>query len=160
MKNKVLFVLLFTVMLMVGYIYPAKSFALEYCWNLTYPGIKTPPETIRVGVLNVGNGHSLLAGTAMIPKILDPRVMNVYIVQGSAERVDKALEVSLTMSTRDPISLLPGGTQGFIVRMLIHMKLNPNTLSGDYARIIDGGNGPFQLKASFFDGSVTSTPCN
>ncbi|MBF0508399.1 MAG: hypothetical protein HQK57_05665 [Deltaproteobacteria bacterium] len=157
MKTLRLILLLVAGILVVSPLSPARCSALEYCWNLSYPGMTTPPESIRVGVLDLGNGHYVLAGSAKIISVIDGKY-NTFVVNGNAEMVDNVLDVSLRMASRNKISLLPGSTDA-LGSIMIFMRLNPVTLSGDYARTIDGTNGPLQLKGTFFDGIVTSVPC-
>ncbi|MBF0548902.1 MAG: hypothetical protein HQK60_00055 [Deltaproteobacteria bacterium] len=157
MKALRLIVLLLAGVLVIGPLGLAECSALEYCWNLSYPGMITPPESIRVGVLDIGNGHYVLAGSAKIISVIDGKY-NTFVVNGNAEMVDNVLEVSLHMASRNKISLLPGDSDG-LGSIMIFMRLNPVTLSGDYARTLDGTNGPLQLKGTFFDGTVTSGPC-
>ncbi|MBF0498059.1 MAG: hypothetical protein HQK58_16030 [Deltaproteobacteria bacterium] len=157
MKTLRIIVLLLGILL-IGRLGPAECHALEYCWSLSYPGMTSPPETIRVGVQDLGNGHYILSGQAKIILVVNPNQYNTFIVSGSAEMINNSLDVSLRLTSNGKISLLPGVSEA-LGTIVMYMHLNPGTLSGTYARIIDGTNGHLQLTGTFFDGTVTSTPC-
>ncbi|MBF0548898.1 MAG: hypothetical protein HQK60_00035 [Deltaproteobacteria bacterium] len=158
MKALRLIVLLLAGVLVIGPLSPAEGHALEYCWSLSYPGMTTPPETIRVGVLDLGNGHYILSGQAKIINVINPGQFNTFIVSGGAEMINNSLDVSLRLTTRGKVSLLSGVSDS-LGTVMMYMRLNSVTLNGDYARVLDATNGHNQLKGTFFDGIVTSTPC-
>ncbi|MBF0548900.1 MAG: hypothetical protein HQK60_00045 [Deltaproteobacteria bacterium] len=159
MKALRLTVLLLAGVLVIGPLGPAECHALEYCWTLSYPGMTTPPETIRVGVLDLGNGHYVLSGQAKIILVITPNQYNTFIVSGSAEMINNSLDVSLRLTGRGKLSLLYGDSAA-LGTIMLYMRLNPTTLNGDYARVIDATDGLYQAKGTFFDGTVTSTPCS
>ncbi|MBF0525773.1 MAG: hypothetical protein HQK56_11830, partial [Deltaproteobacteria bacterium] len=143
MKKSRLFFLLLAGVLVIGHMAAAECSALEYCWNLSVPGKTVPASlqnviadsipSIRVGVLGIGNGHLVLAGLTTLNNIFSKNEWTVYVTNGNAELRNNVLEVSLHMSSRDNIAVIPGDASTVIMTMVIHMKLDPVTLSGDYA---------------------------
>ncbi|MBF0496180.1 MAG: hypothetical protein HQK58_06335 [Deltaproteobacteria bacterium] len=154
-----LVVFFLAVFVTVCHFIPVECSALEYCWNLTYPGTTAPPDTIKVGVLDIGGGHYILSGSGKEHRDFPPYEYTTYAVIGGAELIDKILNVTIVMSSRSDKAVLPGGTSVMFTQR-IHMRVDPTTLSGDYARILDHSNGAVQLKGSFLSGTVTSVSCN
>ncbi|MBF0548903.1 MAG: hypothetical protein HQK60_00060 [Deltaproteobacteria bacterium] len=170
MKKSRLFVLLLVSVLVIGHMAAAECSALEYCWNLAAPGKTVPAslqnvmaasiQSIKVGVLDIGNGHFMLAGLTTLNNIFSRNEWTGYVTNGNAELRNNVLEVSLHMSSRDNIAVIPGDASTAIMTMVIHMRLDPVTLSGDYSMMFDGAKGTIQFKGAGVNGKVTSVSCN
>ncbi|MBF0548899.1 MAG: hypothetical protein HQK60_00040 [Deltaproteobacteria bacterium] len=151
-----LMLLLVSCVLVIGWISPAESSAIEYCWNLSSP--VGPAQPVRVGVLDLGNGHLMLAGQAAFVNALSGDVMG-YMVSGNAEVRNNVLEVSLHMTSRDDVSAIPGNPNSILTTIIIHLRVDPATLNGDYTLMCEGSKGAYQLKSATIYGKVTSAPC-
>ncbi|MBF0498060.1 MAG: hypothetical protein HQK58_16035 [Deltaproteobacteria bacterium] len=157
MKKLRLMFLLVSCVLVMGWISPAESSALEYCWALSGP--VGSAQSVRVGVLDLGNGHFTLAGQATYPNVLNGGVMG-YMVSGNAEVRNNVLEVSLHMTSRDDVSAIPGDANSILTAMIIHMRVAPATLNGDYSMMVEGSKGAYQIKGVTIYGKATSVRCN
>ncbi|MBF0548901.1 MAG: hypothetical protein HQK60_00050 [Deltaproteobacteria bacterium] len=157
MKKSRLMFLLASCVLVIGWISPAESSALEYCWNLS--SSVGPARPVRVGVLDLGNGHLTLAGQAAYPNAITGEMM-YFMASGNAEVRNNVLEVSLHMTSRDEISTVHGDANPIMTTMIVHLRVDPVTLNGDYTMMFDSSKGTYQVRSATIYGKVTSMRCN